>query len=222
MQPDFALIFDMDGVLIDSERHWPPLEAGLMPRLAADWSAADQRELIGMSPHDLFEKLVGRVGFALDKPAFMELYINAGRPIYEERCELAPGAEALLRGAVVAGWPTALASSSPRAWVDMATGRFGLTPLFGAIVSGDDAARGKPAPDIFLLAAQRLGVSPAQCVVLEDSNRGARAAKAAGMICVGIDNGYNHDQDLRMTDQIARGLEGLTVDGLRRLVGAPR
>ncbi|MCA9245187.1 MAG: HAD family phosphatase [Phycisphaerales bacterium] len=181
MARDFAVIFDMDGVLIDSERHWPPLEAGLMPLLVSDWTAADQLELVGMSPHDLFEKLADRPGFSLDKATFLERYVEVGRPIYEERCDLAPGAAALLEATRAAFVPTALASSSPRAWIEMAIHRFGLQPLFGAIVSGDDVRRGKPAPDIFLHVAAREGVEPASCLVVEDSMPGVQAALNAGM-----------------------------------------
>ena len=110
-----------------------------------------------------------------------------------------------------------LASSSYRDAVDGVLHGLGMASYFETIVSGSEVARVKPAPDIFLKAANRLGVAPAECVVLEDAEKGVLAAQAAGMPCVAVPNGYTRDHDFSQATQICASLNQVTVELLRNL-----
>ena len=109
--------------------------------------------------------------------------------------------------------PIALASSSLREWIEIVLNRFDLNPFFDVIVSAEDIdAPGKPAPDIYLYTAKKLGLLPGECLVIEDSYHGVTAAKSAGMFCIGFRNGFNEKQDLSSADFIANGYKELEND----------
>ncbi len=129
-----------------------------------------------------------------------------------------PGVERLLAGLAAAGIPTAIGSSGPPANVALVVERLGAKHSFGAVVTADDVARGKPDPEVFLLAAERLGVPPARCVVVEDAPPGLKAAKAAGMYCVGMASTGRTREELSAADLVVDSLDELSPDVFRGLV----
>ncbi|HKP53195.1 MAG TPA: HAD-IA family hydrolase [Chloroflexia bacterium] len=207
-----AVIFDMDGVIVDSELHWKSLEGFFLQSLVQGWDAEAQSKIIGISVHDLYKMLVEQYGLAKSKDEFLALYYDMAREIYEQRASLLPGFLDLLRALREAGVPLALASSSPMSWIDMVLDRFGLREEFRVAVSADELeGPGKPSPAIYLLTARKLGVPPERCVVIEDSTHGVLSAKRAGMYCIGFQNGFNDEQDLSVADVLVQGFPTLPL-----------
>jgi HAD superfamily hydrolase (TIGR01509 family) len=203
-----ALIFDMDGVIVDSELHWKQLEGFFLQSLIPAWTPADQGRIIGLSIHDLYNMLSGEFGLRKSKDEFLELYHEMARDIYNHKVALIPGFLDLLHDLRRNEIPTALASSSTQSWIDMVLERFDLRAMFDVVVSADEleGGEGKPSPAIYLLTAQKLNVQPARCVVIEDSRNGVLSAKNAGMYCIGFRNGFNDEQDLSAADEIVGSL----------------
>lgn len=216
--PDLVVIFDMDGVIVDSELHWKELEGFFLQGLVPGWKAEDQSRIIGLSLENLYTMLHDEYGMTEPRESFMEQYHRMAHRIYREQANLLPGFSDTLDCLLEAGVPLALASSSPRSWIDITLERFKLGEAFQVVLSaGEIGGKGKPAPDIYLHTAERMGVNPAQCTVIEDSKNGALSAQAAGMFCIGIRNGFNDEQDLSAADVIIDGFSGLRIGdcGLR-------
>ena len=180
-------MFDLDGVLIDSEQVWDDVRETLARERGGRWSESAQRDMMGMSSHEWSRYMHDEVGLA-DAPD------EINRVVVERMLERYAAGPPWLPGAVeavqrVAGrWPLALASSSNRELIDAVLAAGGLTALFRATVSAEEVPRGKPAPDVYLEAARRLGIPPERCAAVEDSHNGIRSAKAAGMRVVAIPN----------------------------------
>lgn len=177
----------MDGLLVDSEPLWFEIERGFCRDRGFDWTDAFAAACVGRGLGATLAAMGERFGFAID-PDRHGAEVVDGFIARVVDLSLKPGAGALLdaaRGAV----PLALASSSPRRLINAVVDRFDLRPRLAAIVSGEEVARPKPAPDIFLRAAAALGVPPARCAVLEDSLAGATAGRAAGMIVIAVPEG---------------------------------
>ena len=203
-----AVIFDMDGVIVDSELHWKAVEAEFLQGLVGRWGDDDQRGIIGMSLYDIHARLVDNYGLTQTREEFVHFYKDLSKVIYGERSGLIPGFSETIQALVGSGTTIGLASSSPHSWIGMVLDRFALRGHFRAVVSSDDVqGRGKPAPDIYLFAADALGVRPRKCVAIEDSSKGIRSAKAAGMCCFGLRNGHNDDQDLSEADGVLEGFD---------------
>jgi HAD superfamily hydrolase (TIGR01509 family) len=212
-----AVIFDMDGVLIDSEGHWDNVVEGLIASgILPGWDPARNHELAGMNIPDIHGFLASEFGMGLPREEFLEIFDRAAGPLYGEMASPVPGSFSLARELQKRGFGLAIASSSPQKWIDAVVERFRLGQ-FGVVVSGEQVPNGKPAPDIFLAAAERLGVEPSECVVIEDSAKGVAAARAAGMKCVGLSNGFNREQDLSGADMVVRGMGELTAEAVRKM-----
>jgi HAD superfamily hydrolase (TIGR01509 family) len=213
-----ALIFDMDGVIVDSELHWKSVEGFFLQSLVPTWSSADQVRIIGLSVHDLYRMLVSEYGVRHSKEEFLELYFDMARRIYGSQASLIEGFTDLLSTLHETGTPVALASSSPMTWIDIVLDRFDLRPSFDVVVSADELnGAGKPSPAIYLLTAEKLGVDPRACVVIEDSGNGVLSAKNAGMYCIGFRNGFNQEQDLSRADMLIDSLAEVNVAELQQL-----
>jgi HAD superfamily hydrolase (TIGR01509 family) len=182
-----ALLLDMDGLLVDSEPLWFQIERGFCRDRGFVWTEELAAPCIGRGLRNTLDTMGERFGFAVehdrDAAEIEDRYVAAVGDL-----AFKPGAAALL-DAAAGVVPMALASSSPRRLIAAIVDRFGLQPRLSAIVSGEDVARPKPAPDIFLRAAADLGVPPARCAVLEDSLAGCTAGRAAGMIVVAVPEG---------------------------------
>jgi HAD superfamily hydrolase (TIGR01509 family) len=190
-----AVVFDMDGVLADSE----PLHQGVIRSLLAeygvDWDVTRGDPTVGLRSLDGFALICARYPLPRDPQQLDVLYTGRVLPVLRERLVPLPGVPEVPRALARRGLRLAVGSSSGPEIVETTLTTLGVRALFEAVVSGVDVAHGKPAPDIFLEAAKRLGVTPAACVVIEDSERGVRAARAAGMRCVAIPCGETRHHD---------------------------
>ena len=208
-----AVVFDMDGVLIQSEEVWDAVRERYTRERGGRYDAEIQRAMMGMSSTEWSRFLHERAGVP-DSPgqindAVVQLMLEA----YAEYLPLIDGAvEAVQR--LAAEFPLAVASSSNRPLIDAVLAVAGLERYFAATVSSEEVARGKPAPDVYLEAARRLGVAPTSCTAVEDSHGGIRSAKAAGMHVIAIPNPtFPPDEaSLDLADVVLRSLAELTPD----------
>lgn len=199
--PPAAVLFDNDGVTLDSEQCWTRAEVVLFGRRGLDFTHAHKVEIVGSSApvaRAILERQLGEPGNgdALMAELHDLVWEEMGRAV-----EPMPGAVALLDALAAAGIPVGLASNSPRALVERALATAGLAGRFARMLGGDEVAHAKPAPDLYLQLAAALGVDPAGCVALEDSPPGAAAARAAGAFVVGVPSlpGVTLDVDLLAT-----------------------
>jgi HAD superfamily hydrolase (TIGR01509 family) len=178
-----ALLFDMDGLLVDTEGTWFAVETEMMARLGAPWGNEHQAALVGGPLEKSVQYMLDHAGRPDVAPAELALALLEGmvRHLRAGPVRWQPGAEGQLAQAADAGVPCALVSSSLRPVVDAVLAAIG-TEHFAVTVSGDDVAQTKPSPDPYLLAAELLGVDPVRCVALEDSETGASSALAAGCL----------------------------------------
>ena len=198
-----AVIFDMDGVIVDSEIHWKTTEGYFLQSLIPTWSVNDQDRIIGLGVLDLYLLLANTYHLQKTKEQFLEIYQEMANEIYGQKVSLMEGFTDLLNALNSKNIPVALASSSPASWINIMLERFSLRDSFKVVVSADElAGQGKPSPAIYLLTATRLGVRPDKCIAIEDSKNGVLSAKNAEMFCVGYRNGYNEEQDLSRADMI--------------------
>ncbi|MEF8975538.1 MAG: HAD family phosphatase [Halapricum sp.] len=178
-----AVLFDMDGVVVDSERYWPELEAErVFPEVVPD-QGVDPEEIMGMYYQEIYDYLAENYEVAVERERFLELFEKAARDLYGERVTLMGGFEELLSDLQAGDITVALVTSSPHHWIDVVLDRFELT--FDAVVSAADVERGKPAPDVYERAVREVGASPGTSIAVEDSTTGAAAANAAGVRCLG-------------------------------------
>ena len=180
-----AVVFDMDGVLIDSEPVWERVRRNFVATRGGRWRDDAQDRLMGMSTAEWSAYLSEDFGLRLSAPQVAELVIAAMTEEYRAHLPLLPGAVGAVRD-LSARWPLAVASSAPRSLIDAVLDASGLRPAFAAAVSSEEVARGKPAPDVYLEAAARLGVPPAACAAVEDSTNGLRSAAAAGLAVIAV------------------------------------
>jgi HAD superfamily hydrolase (TIGR01509 family) len=215
-----AIVFDLDGVLIDSEPVWEDVRRDFVARHGGTWPDDAQRRLMGMSTREWAAYLGGEMGVAMPPEEIARGVIDAMAERYEQRLPLLPGAVDAVRR-VADRWPLGLASSSPPRLIELALERAGLDQRFGVALSTEDVPNGKPAPDVYLRVAERMGVDPRRCVAIEDSSNGLRSAKAAGMRLVAVPRPrYPPDKDaLAAADIVMFGLKQLSVDALERLGG---
>jgi HAD superfamily hydrolase (TIGR01509 family) len=180
-----AVVFDMDGVLIDSEPVWERVRRNFVATRGGQWRDDAQDRLMGMSTAEWSAYLSEDFGLRLAAPQVAELVIAAMAAEYRAHLPLLPGAVGAVRD-LSARWPLAVASSAPKSLIDAVLDASGLRPAFAAAVSSEEVARGKPAPDVYLEAAARLGVPPAACAAVEDSANGLRSAAAAGLAVIAV------------------------------------
>lgn len=180
-----AVVFDMDGVLVDSEPVWEEVRRAVVAEHGGRWAPDAQQRLMGMNTAEWARYLSDDLGVGLAPDAVAELVIARMADRYGEDLRLLPGAVDAVRGAA-RRWPLGLASSSPRVLIDMVLAAAGIRDLFAVTLSSDDVDRGKPAPDIYLTVAARLGVPARRCAAVEDSSNGLRSATAAGMRVIAV------------------------------------
>ena len=182
-----AVVFDLDGVIIDSEELWDEVREGLARERGGRWSARAQADMMGMSSREWSAYMHERIGLSEPPEEINAEVVRRMLERYRRELPLIPGAvEAVER--LAARWPLGLASSSNRELIDAALEVAGLSRYFRVTVSSEEVERGKPAPDVYLEAASRLGVTPERCAAIEDSQNGIRSAKAAGMRVIAIPN----------------------------------
>jgi HAD superfamily hydrolase (TIGR01509 family) len=204
-----AVVFDMDGLLLDTEVVWQRAEEELFRRHGEVFTMEDKLAVIGTSAEHAAAYFARRLGQPRDHgPALVDELMASMHQELQEQVGGRPGAVELverLRGRTRLG----LASNSPRRLVDAALATAQLTDAFDAIVTSDEAAF-KPAPDIYLLACERLGVAPEDALALEDSASGVAAAKAAGLTCIAVPQFA--EIDVSAADRIIDSLEELLAE----------
>jgi HAD superfamily hydrolase (TIGR01509 family) len=190
-----AIIFDMDGVLVDSEPvHFEAMRL-LMQEHGILFTHADDQNFYGCTDREVFRQLRRQFGLPMHEHDLAEAWIARVVELLPQRIVPLPGVPDVLDRLRGAGIRLALASSSSPPIIRTTIAGLGLQEAFEAMVSGRDVAQGKPAPDIFLEAARQIGVAPSACLVVEDSYNGLRAALAAGIPCVVIPCGATTHQD---------------------------
>jgi HAD superfamily hydrolase (TIGR01509 family) len=208
-----AVVFDLDGVIVDSEGIWDEVREAYARERGGRYDDDSSRAMMGMSSTEWSRFMHEELGVPGPPEEINADVVELMAARYRERLPLVVGAvEAVERVAAV--YPLGLASSSNRPLIDAVLELARLDRYFQATVSSEEVARGKPAPDVYLEAARRLGVEPARCVAVEDSNAGTRSAKAAGMRVVVIPHaGYPLDeQALAAADVVIQSIAALTVD----------
>jgi HAD superfamily hydrolase (TIGR01509 family) len=182
-----AVVFDLDGVLVDSEHVWDEVREELARERGGRWHERAQADMMGMSSTEWSRYMHDVVGLSASPEEINDEVVQRMRARYTDDLPLIDGAvEAVER--LAGSFRLALASSSNRPLIDAVLVEAGLERFFEATVSSEEVARGKPAPDVFLEAARRLGVAAERCAAIEDSGNGLRAAHAAGMRVIAIPN----------------------------------
>ena len=210
-----AVVFDLDGVLVDSEPVWEQVRRGLVAEQGGHWASDAQRRIMGMSTPEWARYLSEDLGVGLPAEEVAKEVIDRMTARYREHVPLMEGAvDAVHR--IAARWPLAVASSAPVTLIETVLRSVGLRSCFSAVMSTEQVAHGKPAPDIYLGAARKLGVSPQRAAAIEDSGNGLRAAAAAGMLVVAIPNrDFPPPADaLALADVTLESLEELTPEVL--------
>jgi HAD superfamily hydrolase (TIGR01509 family) len=184
-----AVVFDLDGVLLDSEQVWDEVREQLTNERGGRWHAEAQRHMMGMSSLEWSRYMHDELGVPESPEQVSAEVVRRLEERYRRQLPLIEGAsEAVQR--LAARWPLGLASSSNRELIDLVLDVSRLAPLFRATVSSEEVDRGKPAADVYLEAARRLGVNAERCAAVEDSGNGIRSAKAAGMRVLAIPNSH--------------------------------
>ena len=206
------MIFDLDGLLIDSESVWDEARRDYVAEQGGTWRDEATREMMGMSSVEWSRYVAERLG--VDRPPERISAEVAARvaELYGKRLPLMPGALDAVRR-LADRWPLGLASSSNREVIDLVLELARIAELFGATVSSEEVGRGKPAPDVYLEAASRLGVEPGACAAIEDSHNGILSAHAAGMRVIAVPNPHfpPGDDALELAARVLRSLDELDV-----------
>jgi len=217
---EYAVLWDVDGVLIDSgEQHrraWEQLarEESLPYSDAAFWAT------FGMRNSDIFPRMFGVSGPPERTATLGDRKEAIYRDLLKQEAVALPGAKELMAALHAAGYRQALGSSAPPANLEVIIQLLGIAPYLDAVVSGEQVARGKPAPDIFLAGAERLGITPAHCLVIEDAPAGVAAAHAGGMRCLAVRRAGQPDAPgLEAADALVDSLEHASFALVDRLLG---
>jgi HAD superfamily hydrolase (TIGR01509 family) len=206
-----AVVSDLDGVMVDSEPIWEEVRRALVAERGGRWQPDSQRRLMGMSTAEWARYLSADLGVGMPPEAVAREVVDRMAARYRDSLPLLPGAvDAVVR--LAARWRLGVASSSPARLVDLVLDRASVRQLFEVTVSTEEVARGKPAPDVYLAAAARLGLEPHRCVGVEDSSNGLRSARAAGLRVIAVPRPeYPPDPDaLAGADRVLAGLSELT------------
>jgi HAD superfamily hydrolase (TIGR01509 family) len=215
-----AVVFDLDGVMLQTEEVWDEVRGRYVVERGGRYDEEAQRAMMGMSAPEWSRYLHDELGVPGSPEQISADIVRMMEERYRERLPLIPGArEAVER--LAARWPLGLASSSNRPLIDAALELAGLDRFFAATVSSEEVAKGKPAPDVYLEAARRLGVDPARCMAVEDSHSGIRSAKAAGMRVIAIPNqSFPPDPAaLEAADLVLDSIDELTAEAVESAAG---
>jgi HAD superfamily hydrolase (TIGR01509 family) len=210
-----AVVFDLDGLLLDTEQVWDEVREALVRERGGRWHDRAQADMMGMSSHEWSRYLHEDLGLPEPPEELNRLVVERMEERYRDGLPVIDGAVDAVRR-MAERWPLGLASSSNRPLIDLALELMGVADLFRATVSSEEVERGKPAPDVYLEAARRLGVPPERTAAVEDSARGIRAAKAAGVRVVAIPNRHfpPGDDVLALADVRLDSLAELTPDAV--------
>lgn len=205
-----AFIFDMDGVIIDSEPIHLEIGVSVMRELGLEPSEKEIHEFVGVSNKDMWTILIERHGMNQPLDYILELHKSLKiKRFSTEKLDPVEGIPELAAQIRNAGLKIALATSSPRFLAEHILNQLGLLSYFDAMVTADDIKRSKPDPEVFVKAAAALGVVPEECIVLEDSGFGIQAAKKAGMQVIAYKNPSSGNQDTRLADYVVSSIKDI-------------
>jgi HAD superfamily hydrolase (TIGR01509 family) len=215
-----AVVFDLDGVLIDSEPVWEQVRRQVVAEHGGHWADDAQQRIMGMSTGEWARYLSEDLGVGLAPEGVAALVVERMAARYTEHLPLMPGAVEAVRR-MAARWPLGLASSSPPSLIAVVLDGAGLRECFVTTLSTEEVSRGKPAPDIYLAVCDRLGCRPQRCAAVEDSTNGLRSAAAAGLHVIAIPHPrYPPDPAaLAAAGLVLTSLDGLTADRVAALDG---
>jgi HAD superfamily hydrolase (TIGR01509 family) len=211
-----TIIFDMDGVIIDSEPLHQIIEKRILSAYGVGISEEEHRDYIGTSSLKMYTELQARFDLPLSGEELRERHHQEYETLLEES-EVLPiivGVNELVRSFYNEGYQLFVASSSPMNHIETIISKFKLDAYFESYISGADLENPKPHPQVFLNTAEKARNNPENCLVIEDSMNGVKAAKAAGMFCVGFRNPNSGDQDLSMADMTIESFENITPSHL--------
>ena len=216
--PIEAIVFDLDGVLIEGEEVWDLVRQELVRERGGRWSADAQAAMMGMSSPEWSRFMADVLGLPMTPAAISQETVARVIARYGRAMPLVDGAVEVVER-LARRWPLGLASSANRPVIDFVLDRSGMAGCFRTTVSSEEVARGKPAPDVYLEAAARLGVAPERCAAVEDSGNGLRAAIAARMRVVAVPNRRfpPAPETVEAADLVVHGLRDLTVETFERL-----
>ena len=213
-----AVVFDLDGVLVDSEAVWDAVRKDFTEEKGGRWHDGAQRDMMGMSSVEWSRYVRDRLGVAMEPDEISQEVADRVAETYRERLPLLPGAVEAVRS-LARVWPLGLASSSNRHVIDLVLELAEIADCFQATVSSEEVGRGKPAPDVYLETAKRLGAGSEWCLAIEDSTNGIRSAHTAGMAVIAVPNkDFPPEPDaLALADRTLDSLTGLTPEVVRSL-----
>jgi len=214
-----AVIFDMDGVILDSEPIHYRVEKAIMKENGFDFQFEDHAGYVGQTTQDLWDDLCTKhhlpigaeVLSAIDEKNYLNKLKNGSiQPI--------AGVKELIESLHNDGIKLIIASSAVRNNIEVVMDKFDIRKYFEGYVSGQDVQKTKPNPEIFLKAAEKLDVSPEDCVVIEDAKHGVEAAKSAGMLCIAFKNLNSGNQDLSKADVVVDRMEEINIEMIQNLI----
>ncbi len=207
-----AVIFDMDGVMIDSEPLWEKTERILLARRNIEYTAVYRDQIVGLNQNDSGKLLVDTFELNEEVEDIISERVDILTEIYKEELEVAQELLPLLNQLRDNNYRLAVASSSPLRVINFVLDMFSLHEYFPVVVSGECTENGKPHPDIYLHTAQRLEVNAAECVAIEDSINGVKSAKAAGMYCIAVPDKRLTQDEFQNADLIVSSLNRISSD----------
>ena len=212
-----AVVFDLDGVIVDSDHIWHDVRETLARERGGRWTDRSEPDMMGMSSHEWSHYLHDVVGLTEPPEELNREVVSRMLARYEDELPLIDGAADAVRR-LAGSFRLAVASSSNRELIDGVLAEAKLSELFEVSVSSEEVARGKPAPDVFLEAARRLGVPAERCAAIEDSANGVRAAHAAGMRVIAVPNRRYPPaaEALELADEVLTSVDALTPEVVRR------
>lgn len=201
-----AIVFDMDGLMIDSEKVYWAVGRGLAREFGKEVSDQTLGSMMGRSPIKSMEVYAQELGLKQSPHELLEMREARVKRALEQGVDPMPGLFEVL-GEFKSKYKLAIATSAPMYLVDVIAAKLRLRPYFDAIQTSDDVVHGKPDPEIYLKAMSRLDVPPTECAVLEDSSNGALAGKRSGAYTIAVPSRYTRDQDFSFVDYIAKDLK---------------
>ncbi|HKA04539.1 MAG TPA: HAD family phosphatase [Acidimicrobiales bacterium] len=211
--PVAAIVFDLDGVIVDSETVWDDARRQVVAAAGRSWPTDATRAMMGMSSPEWAAYLRDRLGVTRPVDQIIADVVAHVEQAYRTHLPLLPGAAETVQN-LASAWPLGLASSSNRPVIDLVLDASGLRACFEVTVSSEEVARGKPAPDVYLEAARRLHARPEQCVAVEDSTNGIRAALAARLSVIAVPNSHYPPENTTLEDAdiVVGALDELTPE----------
>jgi HAD superfamily hydrolase (TIGR01509 family) len=213
-----AVVFDLDGVIVDSEPVWEQVRRQVVAEQGGHWPPEAQQRLMGMSTGEWARYLSQDLGVGLPPNTVAAMVIERMQARYRDGVPLMPGAVGAVRE-LATRWPLGLASSSPPALINAVLDGAGLRECFRVALSTEQVSRGKPAPDIYLAVTDLLGFAPEACAAVEDSTNGLRSAAAAGLQVIAVPHPRYPPEPaaLHASRLVLTGLDGLTAQAVAEL-----